>query len=134
MTERTVFYYTRKLISEVKLTSTVEKDLGVDSTQFDWIEYIENGEMGRAEGHSVEIQTFIDALTKLKELGSTHVDLSWDSDRERYDVDGYFLRPALEIEVQSLGQIAKIQNERQLEIAKLRAQIKEIESRPLPKF
>ena len=94
--------YIKKTLVEDHSFSEIDFDLneefGFDYDEHDELIEIVQGH-GDADTYPIKIDRMIEALTALKNLGATHVELDYHCDHIGYEISGFEIRLATEDEV-----------------------------------
>lgn len=103
----------------------------VDQGHDDELETVRVGR-GRADGFPIKIDRMLEALTKLKEAGATHIEIGYHCDHIGYDISGFSiveLKPDEIIELKAKQDAERLREEK---IRKLKNKLRELENENNP--
>ena len=82
---------------------------------------------GMTDNEPIELDLLLGILTKMKEKGSTHVQLDYHSDHLTYILSGIEIRPSTEDEIQRFKKYHEEKNKLDAEILKHNQEIRELQ-------
>jgi hypothetical protein len=103
----------------------------VDQGHDDELETVRVGR-GRADGFPIKIDRMLEALTKLKEAGATHIEIDRHCDHIGYDISGFAITELKGDEIRELKAKQDAEKIREEKIRKLKNELRELENEKNP--
>ena len=109
-----------------ELDFDLHEEFNFDYNELDEFDEICSGQ-GDADGYPIKIDRVIEALTALKNLGATHVEMDYHCDHIGYEISGYEIRLATEDEVKTFTDVENARKEKELKRLDLQRQLRELD-------
>jgi hypothetical protein len=109
-----------------ELDFDLQEEFNFDYNELEEFDEICSGQ-GDADGYPIKIDRVIEALTALKNLGATHVEMDYHCDHIGYEISGYEIRLATEEEIKTFTDVENARKEKELKRLDLQRQLRELD-------